>query len=220
MSKVLITRSKLDDLATSISAKSGEALPLTLDEMKDAVDGIQTGGGATQHEIHLEFTDSTDTDIEVDYNDSWVGNLITSTKPKTYGLKEVLYAQLDGVTWYEATIIPLNTELVDFTKVSSNTAIGEQGEAFEQEWSYATDYTAAAPDMIFSYTAYTWFYIGLYDESKTMIRTIYAYNDGTPDPNDGNTTHGTLNNLPSNTAYVRLCGTAPNSSKISLIRTA
>lgn len=44
MSKVLITRSKLDDLATSISAKSGEALPLTLDEMKDAVDGIQPGG--------------------------------------------------------------------------------------------------------------------------------------------------------------------------------
>lgn len=44
MSKVLITRSKLDDLATSISAKSGDALPLTLDEMKDAVDGIQPGG--------------------------------------------------------------------------------------------------------------------------------------------------------------------------------
>lgn len=44
MSKVSITRSKLDDLATSISAKSGEVLPLTLDEMKDAVDGIQTGG--------------------------------------------------------------------------------------------------------------------------------------------------------------------------------
>lgn len=41
MSKVSITRSLLDDLATSISAKSGEALPLTLDEMKDAVDGIQ-----------------------------------------------------------------------------------------------------------------------------------------------------------------------------------
>ena len=44
MSKVSITRSLLDDLATSISAKSGEVLPLTLDEMKDAVDGIQTGG--------------------------------------------------------------------------------------------------------------------------------------------------------------------------------
>ena len=46
MSKVSITRSLLDDLAMSISAKSGEAVPLTLTEMKDAVDGIQ-GGGTT-----------------------------------------------------------------------------------------------------------------------------------------------------------------------------
>ena len=44
MSKVSITRSLLDDLAMSISAKSGEAVPMTLTEMKDAVDGIQGGG--------------------------------------------------------------------------------------------------------------------------------------------------------------------------------
>lgn len=43
MSKVSITRSILDDLAMSISAKSGEAVPLTLTEMKDAVDDIQVG---------------------------------------------------------------------------------------------------------------------------------------------------------------------------------
>lgn len=43
MSKVSITRSLLDDLAMSISAKSGEAVPMTLTEMKDAVDGIQVG---------------------------------------------------------------------------------------------------------------------------------------------------------------------------------
>lgn len=46
MSKVSITRSLLDDLAMSISAKSGEAVPMTLTEMKDAVDSIQ-GGGTT-----------------------------------------------------------------------------------------------------------------------------------------------------------------------------
>lgn len=40
MSKVSITRSLIDDLAMSISAKSGESVPLTLTEMKDAVDGI------------------------------------------------------------------------------------------------------------------------------------------------------------------------------------
>lgn len=47
MSKVSITRSLLDDLAMSISAKSGEPVPLTLTEMKDAVDSIQTGGGGS-----------------------------------------------------------------------------------------------------------------------------------------------------------------------------
>lgn len=40
MSKVSITRSKLDTLAVSISTKSGATLPLTLDQMKTAVDGI------------------------------------------------------------------------------------------------------------------------------------------------------------------------------------
>ena len=43
MSKVSITRSLLDDLAMSISAKSGEPVPLTLTEMKDAVDSIPGG---------------------------------------------------------------------------------------------------------------------------------------------------------------------------------
>ena len=46
MSKVSITRSLLDDLAMSISTKSGEPVPMTLTEMKDAVDSIQ-GGGTT-----------------------------------------------------------------------------------------------------------------------------------------------------------------------------
>ena len=42
--KVAITKTKLDTLADKISAKSGEAVPLTLDGMGAAVDGIQTGG--------------------------------------------------------------------------------------------------------------------------------------------------------------------------------
>lgn len=45
MSKVSITSSKLDALANAISLKSGETVPLTLDEMVQAVDGIETGGG-------------------------------------------------------------------------------------------------------------------------------------------------------------------------------
>lgn len=57
MSKVLITRSKLDTLATTISTKSGAALPLTLDQMDTAVQSISGGGvdtsGDTVDAAHL-----------------------------------------------------------------------------------------------------------------------------------------------------------------------
>ena len=75
----------------------------------------QTGGGtvtfyenggspsATQHIIHLEFSDSTDTDIDVYYDDSLIGTMITAYQPSTwtYGNKTVVLAQLDNVTWYD-----------------------------------------------------------------------------------------------------------------------
>lgn len=44
--RVSIASEKLDLLANVISDKSGEAVPMTLAEMTDAVDGIQTGGSA------------------------------------------------------------------------------------------------------------------------------------------------------------------------------
>ena len=71
-------------------------------------DGIKTqgtasggGGGATQHTIHLEFTDSTDTDIEVDYDDALIATMITAYTPETYGQKTVDSAALDGIIWYQ-----------------------------------------------------------------------------------------------------------------------
>ena len=124
MSKVLITRSKLDTLANTISQKSGVAVPLTLDEMNTAVGNINPGsggvtqdangyivlpstgggggGGATAHGIHLEFSDSTDTDIDVYYDDSVLGTMITAYKPSTwtYSNKTVVSAALDNTTWY------------------------------------------------------------------------------------------------------------------------
>lgn len=51
--KVIVTKNKLDDLADSISTKAGVATPMTLSEMKTAVDNIQTGGGS-------EGTDTSD----------------------------------------------------------------------------------------------------------------------------------------------------------------
>lgn len=47
MTQVLITDTKLDTLAQTISAKSGATLPLTLDEMTTAVSNIVIGGGGS-----------------------------------------------------------------------------------------------------------------------------------------------------------------------------
>ena len=60
MSNVLIDKSKIDILANAISCKSGEPVTMTLDEMVEAVDGIQTGGGIpTLETITKTYTPST-----------------------------------------------------------------------------------------------------------------------------------------------------------------
>lgn len=65
--KVIVTKSKLDALATSISTKSGESLPMTIAQMKSAVDDISTGGGSgtpnLQSKTNISPTESSQTII-------------------------------------------------------------------------------------------------------------------------------------------------------------
>ena len=63
MSNVLIEKDKLDILATAISNKSGEPLKLTLDEMVEAVDGIETGGGGITPSGNINITQAGVTDV-------------------------------------------------------------------------------------------------------------------------------------------------------------
>lgn len=177
---------------------------------------------SSHHVIHLEFTDSTDTDIDVYYDDALIGTMITAYDPVTYGGKTVSLAQLDGVTWYQPSIIPTGVQLIDYTKASANTAINSSGAAVTQEWYYASDYTPIETGMSFDYRAGIWFYIGFYDSSKTVIGTMYVYQYATQDPNDSNTGYGSISgaNIPSNAKYMRLSGTGADSSHMSLIRTA
>lgn len=60
MSKVLVTKDKLDILANAISSKSGEPLTLTLDEMVEAVDGIEQGITPTGN---IDITHAGQTDV-------------------------------------------------------------------------------------------------------------------------------------------------------------
>lgn len=63
MSNVLVEKNKLDVLATAISNKSGEPLTLTLDEMVEAVDGIETGGGGITPTGNIDITQAGVTDV-------------------------------------------------------------------------------------------------------------------------------------------------------------
>lgn len=184
-----------------------------------------SGPSQTQHSIYFEFEDGTNTTITGYWDSTFISDAIRATVPRTYNNKTVTLAQLDNVTWYSynPSAIPLNTQLIDFSLCTANSAIdGETGEIIEQEWYYVSDYTRVDPSMTFSYKAGIWTYIGLYDSNKAFVDTIYVYSDGTVDPDDGNLATGTLtpSKIPSNVAYVRLSSTGATSDEMSLIRTA
>lgn len=188
--------------------------------------GTNSGGGggtpsATAHTIYFEFSDNTNATITVYYDDSFVSSAITATRPSTYSGKTVTLAQLDGVTWYEPINIPIGVELIDYSKLTANTAINSQGQVESTEWYYTSDYTVVDPSMTFEYTASYWHYIGVYDENKNVLRAIYAYQDSTVSSQDSNLGLGTLSGSElTNAKYVRICSSYQSSSGMSLIRTA
>lgn len=221
--------SNSDDLATLIASIQGGGYTIT--DVSNAtgttaqISAGGGGGGATQHTIHLEFSDNTDTDVAVYYDDALLGTMISAYSPSgtwTYNSKTVVEAQLDGTTFYEASVIPIGVQLIDYTACLSNTAINASGQAVTQEWYYASDFTPIETGMNFSYRAGIWFYMGFYDANQDVIATIYVYNYATQDPNDTNTGYGNINgvNIPANAKYLRLSGTYPDSDHMSLIRTA
>ena len=65
MSNVLIDKTKIDNLANAISVKSGESVPMTLTEMTQAVDGIDTsgGGGGITPTGNIDITQAGVTDV-------------------------------------------------------------------------------------------------------------------------------------------------------------
>ncbi len=62
MSNVIIDREKIDILANAISDKSGIPVTMTLDEMVEAVDGIETGSGAPNLQAKTYTVDSAGTE--------------------------------------------------------------------------------------------------------------------------------------------------------------
>lgn len=129
MSKVLITKSKLDILATSIAAKSGETLPMTLAEMKTAVDGIETGGITPTGTITITSNGQTDVTQYATADVQVAASLQTKTKtytPTSSTQTETVTADsgYDGLSQVSITVNPapaptLQTKSVSYTPTES-----------------------------------------------------------------------------------------------------
>lgn len=188
-----------------------------------AVVSISSGGGssATKHTIHFDFSDETDMDIDVYYDDAILGTIITAYTPVTYGQKTVTLAQLDGVTWYEPTNIPINTQLVDYNEVRTGYTIEQDGSIVSSdEWNCVTDYLPISNTMTFSFSCSQWAYMGFYDNNKNAIRTVTA--DEIKTSAVDYFASGTLDSsvIPPNAMYVVLRGNSYGIEQLSLIRTA
>lgn len=182
---------------------------------------------ATAHSIYFEFSDGTDTTLTYyDNEGTFINSAITSTTPTTYGGKTVTLAQLDGVAWYEPMNIPLNTQLVDYTKITADHSINSNGELVADQWYGATDYIVIDPSMTFSYKGNYWGSNAFYDSSKTFISYFIPYEEDMDTASDNNNVGvGTLGGsgitIPSNAVYIRITTLAsPDDTICSLIRTA
>ena len=218
--------------ALDISDTTAEAGDVTQGKYFYTAQGVKTAGtgsggtpSATQHTIYFEFSDGTNTTITAYYDDSFISNAITATEPTTYGGKTVTLAQLDGVTWYEVSSgIPLNTELVDYSAVTTNRNVDDDGTIITGEsWECVTDYIPIDPSMTFTFICRAWYNIGFYNSNKSPVRVVSS-NDIAGSTVTNDYTHGTLTPsvIPSSAAYVVLSGNSYglNSNYLSLIRTA
>ena len=226
--------------ATDISDTTAVASDVASGKYFYTAAGIKTqgtgsgGGGATEHTIHLELSDGTDVDIEVDYDDSLIATMITSYAPSgwTYGGKLVDTASLDNVKWFDRNAIPLNTELVVLSDCTDHTILDDgTGEILtpaqdpNAEWFMTSDYIYIDRTMTFTARSAYWFAVCFYDSSKNYLTYIAPYQNGwTENPGNSNYGIGTLSssNIPANAVYVKLTGPSGDTTHdyISLIRTA
>lgn len=121
--------------------------------------------------------------------------------------------------------IPLNTQLVDFTKVVNGYVINDiSGEPQAEEWGCCTDYIEIDSSMSFTYRANYWWAYAFYTSSKEWIRSIRVQLDSTQDSNNNNMGDGTISGskIPSMARYIRITAAynADDSDDVSLIRTA
>lgn len=224
MSKVSVTKDKLDILANAIANKSGEPLTLTLDEMVSAVDGIETGGGGITPTGNIDITQAGVTDVTnyatatVPQGDPWVmmadATFYTSggqRKWKTYPKVEVSVGDGDTAGFiadgFSKVGDPLDTYAIasgtTITPTTNSQTIGGSNVMMEGAVTVAAmpSGTATAPTTI-SGTAAT---VSTGTNTLTLSKTV----SNTPQVTAGYVASGTAgNSAVSLTANVTTKGTA------------
>lgn len=119
--------------------------------------------------------------------------------------------------------IPLNTQLIDFTKVKMGYILeGTDGSEVANEYGAISDYTQIDPSMTFTYVGYQWWDSVFYDSSKAFIGS-FTNKDYADTTDETDNAHGTLTSsrIPSNAVYIRISAVTnyDDNDGLSLIRT-
>ena len=135
MSKVAVTKDKLDYLANAIANKSGESLTLTIDEMIEAVDGINTsGGGAPNLQSKTYTVDSAGTEtIQADEGYDGLSEVeVTVPQGEMYAHALYGFKTVSGVRkWY----------CQPFAEIESTDAYGKEGYIADHTVEYGAEDT-------------------------------------------------------------------------------
>ena len=104
MSNVFVDKTKIDNLANAISVKSGESVPMTLTEMTQAVDGIDTSGGGITPTGNIDITSAGVTDV-TNYATATVPSVNYNTATDNY-----FYTQNGERRWHNSGYVAVQDE--------------------------------------------------------------------------------------------------------------
>lgn len=120
MSKVIVTKSKLDTLASVIGGKSNTEVPLTLDEMITAADSITSGGSLTVASATKTLTASASSISFTNLSGSPTSFVITSSADQSTGGTKSVAVAYDGTNLFGMNVTTQAENDTGFSKSYSN----------------------------------------------------------------------------------------------------